>query len=133
MLIWNGGRRKKKNLAGTLGFKLIPSAAQGGSFKGGGIMKRLIAVVMVAGLLAGSVLTASAVNENRGGLMGFIAGCCFGIRAGAAYNDGKEIHWREWVLLVPLANIVFTIWNGIDGANGMTSADYVKKYGTVFY
>ncbi len=97
-------------------------------------MKKVVACLM-AGLVLLSVAGTSglAINENRGGLMGFIAGCCFGIRAGAAYNDGKEIHWREWVLLIPVANIVFAIWNGIDGANGMTTADYTKAYGSSFF
>ena len=40
---------------------------------------------------------------------------------------------REWVLLIPVANIVFAIWNGVDGANGMTTADYTKAYGTSFF
>ncbi len=74
-----------------------------------------------------------AVNTQRGGLMGFIAGCCFGIRAGAAYNDGREIHWREWVLLVPYVSIVFSIWNGIDGASGRQTEDYTAQYGSAFY
>lgn len=65
--------------------------------------------------------------------MGFIAGCCFGIRAGAAYNDGKEVHWREWVRLIPYVNIVFAIWDGVDGTNGMTSKDYIEKYGAMYY
>ncbi len=97
-------------------------------------MKKVLAGVLLAAMLAGgAVQTSQAINANRGGLMGFIAGCCFGIRAGAAYNDGKEIHWREWVLLIPFANIVFAVWNGIDGANGMTTADYTGKYGAAFY
>ena len=96
-------------------------------------MKKGLISAMVALLLLGSVGQSFAVNDNRGGLMGFIAGCCFGIRAGGAYNDGKEIHWREWVQLIPIANIVFAIWNGIDGANGMTTQDYAKKYGASFY
>ena len=96
-------------------------------------MRKWIVSLMVGILLAGSTLTASAMNENRGGLMGFIAGCCFGMRAGAAYNDGKEIHWREWVLIIPVANIFFAIWNGVDGANGMTTADYTKAYGSTFF
>ena len=95
--------------------------------------KKLAGMLVVATLLASSAPWVSAINPNRGGLMGFIAGCCFGIRAGAAYNDGKEIHWREWVSLIPYANIVFAIWNGFDGANGMTTADYVGKYGAAFY
>ncbi|TAN36753.1 MAG: hypothetical protein EPN23_08055 [Verrucomicrobia bacterium] len=96
-------------------------------------MKRKMVGVLVALMLLGSVSSTLAVNESRGGLMGFIAGCCFGIRSGAAYNDGKEIHWREWIMLVPLANIVFAVWNGVDGANGMTTQDYVKKYGAIYY
>jgi hypothetical protein len=96
-------------------------------------MKKLAIGVLTVTLLLGSATNTLAVNEQRGGVMGFIAGCCFGIRAGAAYNDGKEIHWREWVMLIPYVNIVFTIWNGIDGANGMTTPEYAKKYGASFY
>ena len=96
-------------------------------------MKKLIASLMVGLLLLCAVGTSSAMNENRGGMMGFIAGCCFGMRAGAAYNDGKEIHWREWVLIIPVANIFFAVWNGVDGANGMTTADYTQEYGASFF
>ena len=96
-------------------------------------MKKIAIGFLTVVLLLGSATSTLAVNEQRGGLMGFIAGCCFGIRAGAAYNDGKEIHWREWVKLVPYVNIVFVIWDGIDGANGMTTKDYTAKYGAMFY
>jgi hypothetical protein len=96
-------------------------------------MKKIAIGFVALTLLLGSTTSTLAVNEQRGGLMGFIAGCCFGIRAGAAYNDGKEIHWREWVMLIPYVNIIFEIWNGIDGANGVTTSDYVKKYGAAFY
>lgn len=96
-------------------------------------MKKIIICSLAALMLSLSVNTASAIDENRGGLMGFIAGCCFGIRAGAAYNDGKEIHWREWIMLVPVVNLVCSIWNGVDGANGVSTADYAQKYGSSFY
>ena len=96
-------------------------------------MKKLVLGLTMSGILLGSLGSSQAVNEQRGGLMGFIAGCCFGIRAGAAYNDGKEIHWREWVMLIPYVNFVFAIWNGVDGANGIQTSDYVKKYGSAFY
>ena len=96
-------------------------------------MRKWIMGLMVGVLVVGSTLTASAMNENRGGMMGFIAGCCFGIRAGGAYNDGKEIHWREWVGLIPYVNIIFYIWNGIDGANGVSTKDYAAKYGAMYY
>ncbi len=95
-------------------------------------MKRALAMLMT-GVLLGTATITSAAPEGRGGLMGFIAGCCFGVRSGGAYNAGKEIHWREWVRLVPIAGLVFAIWDGIDGANGMETSDYAKKYGSIFY
>lgn len=96
-------------------------------------MKKALMIAMAGLLLATAVPSVQAVNKDRGGVMGFIAGCCFGMRAGAAYNDGKEIHWREWVSLVPVVNIVFAVWNGLDGMNGMTTSDYAKQYGAMYY
>jgi hypothetical protein len=96
-------------------------------------MKKLVMWLVIIGILVASVAPSMAINEKRGGVMGFIAGCCFGIRSGAAYNDGREIHWREWVMLIPFASIVFAIWNGVDGANGMQTSDYAKKYGASYY
>ncbi|MCX6998173.1 MAG: hypothetical protein NTV49_14090 [Kiritimatiellaeota bacterium] len=96
-------------------------------------MKKFIAGLMVAVVLGGATLPAMAINDQRGGVMGFIAGCCFGIRAGAAYNDGKDIHWREWCGLIPYVGIVFSIWNGIDGASGLQTKDYAQKYGATYY
>jgi hypothetical protein len=96
------------------------------------MMKKLLVALVAATLIAGTVSTPAA-NPTRGGVMGFIAGCCFGVRAGAAYNDGKEIHWREWVMLVPIAGFVCSIWNGIDGNNGMQTKDYAAKYGAAYY
>ncbi len=96
-------------------------------------MKKTIMGMMIAVMLLGSVGSAMAINTQRGGLMGFIAGCCFGIRSGAAYNDGKDIHWREWVGLIPVVSFVFAIWNGVDGANGMQTKDYAAQYGSAFY
>ena len=92
-------------------------------------MKKLIAGLMVAVVLGGTTLPAVAINQQRGGVMGFIAGCCFGIRAGAAYNDGKEIHWREWIRIF----VIPAIWDGIEGMNGMTTKDYAQKYGATYY
>ena len=99
-------------------------------------MKKIIAGLLVAAFMLVSVSPVQAEmaeGEGRGGVMGFIAGCCFGVRAGSDYNDGKEIHWREWVMLIPYVNIVFAIWSGVDGANGVTRADYAEQYGSTYY
>jgi len=96
-------------------------------------MKKIMVCLAISGILFSSVSPSLAINEQRGGLMGFIAGCCFGIRAGGAYNTGKDIHWREWIMLIPIVSFVGAIWNGIDGANGMQTSDYAKQYGSAFY
>lgn len=94
-------------------------------------MKKLAVISAVLLMLATSIPVHA--GSGRGGFMGFIAGCCFGIRTGGDYNEGKEIHWREWVYIVPIANIVFAIWTGIEGAQGKTRADYAAEYGSSFY
>lgn len=94
--------------------------------------KRMLMIAVVAAMMA-APLAAQAVNPQRGGVMGFIAGCCFGIRTGAAYNEGKEVHWREWVRLVPIAGLVVAVWDGLDGSNGWTSKDYAAQYGSAYY
>lgn len=97
-------------------------------------MKKLIAILMIGVLLtSGFSTTAVAAGQGRGGFMGFIAGCCFGVRAGGDYNSGKEIHWREWCRLIPYAGIIFAIWDGVDGAGGKTRSEYASEYGSVFY
>ena len=93
-------------------------------------MRKILGSLLVAGLLLST--TASAA-DGRGGFMGFIGGCCFGVRCGQAYNDGKEIHWREWCRLVPIAGWVIAIWDGVDCANGKTTADFASQYGSQFY
>jgi hypothetical protein len=87
-------------------------------------------------LIAVMLVTMSPIamaGQGRGGVMGFIAGCCFGVRTGGDYNEGKEVHWREWIMLVPIANIVFAIWNGIEGAEGVTTAELASRYGAMYY
>lgn len=97
-------------------------------------MKKIIACLLIAVFMISSVSSASAAQSTgRGGFMGFIAGCCFGLRSSGAYNEGKEIHWREWVMLIPFANIVFAVWNGIEGANGVTTKDLAARYGAMYY
>ncbi len=95
-------------------------------------MRKMLAMLMAALLLTVSAAQA-APSSGRGGFMGFIGGCCFGLRAGAAYNDGKEIHWREWCRLIPYVGIVFAIWDGADCAGGKTNADFAAQYGAMYY
>ncbi len=95
-------------------------------------MRKLMIIAAASMLTLGS-LSISAEASGRGGFMGFISGCCFGPRAAADYNSGKDIHWREWVRIVPVVSIVFAVWDGIEGYNGKTRADWVSEYGSAFY
>ena len=97
-------------------------------------MKKLVASLLIGLFVLMAVApAASAAGQGRGGFVGFLAGCCFGIRSGNAYNDGKELHFREWCRLIPYVNIVFMIWDGIDGAQGTTTAKLAKQYGATYY
>lgn len=94
-------------------------------------MKKVVALVLVAVMLFGGVSVVSA--REQGGFLGFVVGCCFGIRSGAAYNEGKDLHWREWGLLIPVFSLVVGIMNGIDTYNGLTSKDLAAKFGASYY
>ena len=89
-------------------------------------MKKLIAIVALAAVVA----TSSFAEQKRGGLVGLIAGCCFGMRAAADYNSGKDLIMREWCRFIPIAGFIVAILDGIDGMNGVTRSDYQKDYGS---
>lgn len=94
---------------------------------------KIIASLLVVMLVFLCCAPAVSAGEGPGGFMGFLVGCCFGIRSGAAYNDGKALHWREWVMIIPIAGFVVAIMNGLDGMNGMTTSDMAAQYGANFY
>ena len=94
---------------------------------------KIIASLLIVLMVMLAVAPAVSAGEGKGGFMGFLVGCCFGIRSGAAYNDGKDLHWREWALIIPIAGIVVAIMNGLDGMNGLGAKDMAAQYGASFY
>jgi hypothetical protein len=99
-------------------------------------MKKVVVIVCVAALIATLVpVTSQALNDNRqpGGIPAFLVGCCFGIRAGTQWNEGADLHWREWSALIPYWNIVLGIWNGMECYNGAEGHDWAKTNGAVWY
>ncbi len=97
-------------------------------------MKKITACVLAAMMACAAFApAASARGQGEGGLLGFLVGCCFGARSGAAYNDGKSLHWKEWGLIIPFANIIIEILNGVDAMNGMTTSDMAAQYGSQYY
>lgn len=98
-------------------------------------MKKTMAVVLASLMLALAVAPAAnaAKQKQEGGVAGFLIGCCFGIRSAAAYNDGKDLHWREWITLIPIASLFGAIYDGVDGMNGVTTKDLAERYPGNYY
>lgn len=96
-------------------------------------MKKIVACLMIALFVVMAIAPAASAADEKGGFLGFIVGCCFGVRSGAAYNDGKDLHWREWGTLIPIFNWVVGIMNGLDAMNGHTTKDMAAQYGANYY
>ena len=94
---------------------------------------KAIAVLLVALMVLVSIAPAATAAHDTGGLVGGLIGCCFGVRSATAYNDGKDLHWREWGRLIPFAGFVFAIWDGVDGMNGRTTGNLASEYGATYY
>ena len=94
-------------------------------------MKKLALAAMAAALLA-TAIPASAAQPKRGGLIGGLVGCCFGIRSAADYNDGKDISVREWLRIVPFVGFVVAIVDTVDGYNGVTRSELHAAEPTYF-
>ena len=92
-------------------------------------MKKVIALILIAAFTLTALPVQAQGYAGRGGFMGFIAGCCFGLRVGMAYNDGKEVHWREWIRIFGLP----AIWDGVECSQGKTTTDFAAQYGAMYY
>ena len=80
-------------------------------------MKKSLAIALAAVITLAAVPTTRA--EGRGGIVGGLVGCCFGIRSAAAYNEGKSISVREWLDFF----YVGRIWAAFEGYNGTTTSE----------
>lgn len=49
------------------------------------------------------------------------------------WNEGADVHWREWAVLIPAVGIVFSIWNGIECAHGWTSVQWAEQNAANWY
>lgn len=98
-------------------------------------MKKLSLLVMALCLVTGLMVPhANATTaEGRGGGVGFLVGCCFGIRTTGEWNEGKDLHFRDWGRIVPLLNVVLAVWDGYQGYQGVTTQDLIDEYGSNYY
>lgn len=94
-------------------------------------MKKIVCSLLAAAALVGSVTAAPA--PGRAGPIGFVVGCCFGIRTAGAWNEGKELHFRDWGRIIPFVSIVLAVWDGFDSYSGVTTKDLQTKYPGNFF
>lgn len=93
-------------------------------------MRRVFGMVLVLALVGSMVMPASTrANEGTGGAPAFFIGCCFGLRVGTQWNEGVDLHWREWASIIP----GFNIWNGIECLNGLTGKEFAEMHGANWY
>ena len=94
-------------------------------------MHKVMGMLIVAGLILAMPLTSEA--QRGGGIDSLLVGCCFGVRTAGAYNEGKQLHFREWGRIIPYVGVVFAVWDGIEGAQGITTGQLQQNYGAVYY
>lgn len=98
-------------------------------------MKKIIvtsvAVLLMAGMMPQTEVQAA--RPNAGGVGGLLVGCCFGVRTAGQWNDGKDLHFRDWGRLIPVVNIVLAVWDGIQGYEGITTSQLAEEYGSNFF
>ncbi|MBM4143288.1 MAG: hypothetical protein FJ225_06820 [Lentisphaerae bacterium] len=73
------------------------------------------------------------VQRNPGGIMPFLVGCCWGLREGTEWNEGAQMHWREWCRIIPVVGLVIAVWDGIECAGGITAHQWAEKNGANWY
>ena len=95
-------------------------------------MRKLSAVLFVAALLVSAPSMVEA-QEGRSGIGSMLVGCCFGVRTAGEFNEGKDLHFRDWGRIIPLVSVVLAVWDGIQGYEGITTADLAEEYGSNYY
>jgi len=98
-------------------------------------MRKIGFVLCVAALLMALCPAQSEAKVDRepGGFPAFFVGCCWGLREGVEWNEGADMHWREWCRIIPYAGIVFAVWDGVECYGGITAHDWAEKNGANWY
>jgi len=95
-------------------------------------MKKIIAITVLAAVMTTGAIAQEA-NRAPGGIVPGIIGCCFGLRAAADYNSGKDLTVREWFRLVPIVNYVVGIIDAMDGYKGVTRENLQRDPGPRYF
>lgn len=93
----------------------------------------IVAMLTIAACLCVPQTVDAKVDREPGGIPAFFVGCCWGIREGTEWNEGADMHWREWLRIVPFVNVVIAVWDGVDSYSGMTAHEWAAKNGANWY
>ncbi len=99
-------------------------------------MKKIVTFCLLVTLIVGicpSVTDAAHSRREPGGVQAFFIGCCLGLRIGLEWNEGADVHWREWCMLIPGVSAVMAVWSGMDCAKGMTAHQWANQNGANWY
>ncbi|MFU8779992.1 MAG: hypothetical protein ACNA71_03085 [Kiritimatiellia bacterium] len=92
-----------------------------------------VTAIMLASMMLLAIPAQAQTAAARGGPIGFVVGCCFGVRTVAQYNEGKDLHLRDWGRIIPYVGVVFAVWDGIEGAQGTTTTSLQATYGAQYF
>lgn len=99
-------------------------------------MKKIITICCVLALVLTLFPASSPAKVDRaqpGGLPAFLIGCLWGIREGSEWNEGADLHWREWCRIIPFVGLVIGIWDGIECSQGITAHEWAEINGANWY
>jgi hypothetical protein len=98
-------------------------------------MKKIVLACLIATFVIALCPRSSEAKVDRqpGGIPAFLVGCCWGIREGSEWNEGADMHWREWLRIIPYAGVIFQIWDGVDCYGGITAHDWAAKNAANWY
>ena len=95
-------------------------------------MKKFIAILILAVVFTGGAF-AQEPGRKPGGIVAGLIGCCFGMRTAGDYNEGKDLNTREWLRLIPVANLVVSVMDSLDAYNGVTKTQQREIYGARYF
>lgn len=98
-------------------------------------MKRVAVITCIAVVLLTlcPLLPQAQAAREPGGIPAFFIGCCWGLREGTEWNEGADMHWREWGRIIPVVGFILGVWDGVECYEGITAHEWAEQNGANWY